>query len=86
LEVFIKQLYNWNGITNVDYSEISERIQTQRNNIAHGNIDKEFNPVVILDLLVLEWLYYAMVLTDIGLTKENIRLAINKLFNRNIAL
>ncbi|MEK5364105.1 HEPN domain-containing protein [Peribacillus sp. FSL K6-5616] len=86
LEVFINPIYSWNGLTDVKYTEISERIQTQRNNIAHGNIDKEFNSIVILDLLVLEWLYYAMVLSDVGVSREKIRLAINKLFNRRIAL
>lgn len=86
LNLFITPLYNWNGVTEVKYSDISERIQTQRNNIAHGNLDKEFNSYVILDLLVLEWLYYAMVLSDIGVSREKIRLAINKLFNRRIAL
>lgn len=86
LEVFINSLYKWNGVTDVKYTEISERIQTQRNNIAHGNIDKEFNSFVILDLFVLEWLYYAMVLNDIGVSREKIRFAINKLFNRRIGL
>lgn len=86
LNLFITPLYNWNGVTEVKYSDISERIQTQRNNIAHGNLDKEFNSYVVLDLLVLEWLYYAMVLSDIGVSREKIRIAINKLFNRRVAL
>ncbi|MFJ7308817.1 hypothetical protein [Peribacillus frigoritolerans] len=86
LEIFIKSTYNLNNIQDVNYSDISERIQTQRNNIAHGNIDKELNPVVILDLIVLEWLYYAMVLNDIGVSRENIKHSINKLFKRGFAL
>lgn len=86
LEIFIKSMYNLNNIQDVNYSDISERIQTQRNNIAHGNIDKELNPVVILDLIVLEWLYYAMVLNDIGISRENIKRSINMLFKRGFAL
>ena len=86
LDLFIKPLYNWNGISDYKHSEIAERIQTQRNNIAHGNIDQDFNPIVILDLFVMEWLYYAMVLNDVGVERSNIKLAINKLFNRRMAL
>lgn len=86
LDLFIRHLYNLNGVSEVKYQDICERLQTQRNNIAHGNIDKEFDSYVILDLLVLEWLYYAMVLNDIGISRGNIKLAINKLFNRRFAL
>ncbi|MFD2130398.1 HEPN domain-containing protein [Pseudogracilibacillus auburnensis] len=86
LNLFIRQLYNLNGVTEVKYSDISARIQTQRNNIAHGNIDEEFDSYVIMDLIVLEWLYYAMVLSDVGISRANVRSAINKLFNRRFAL
>lgn len=86
LKLFITSLYKMNGVNEVKYSDISERVQNQRNDIAHGNIDKEFNSYVILDLLVLEWLYYAMVLSDIGVSRQKVKLAINKLFNRRFAL
>ena len=52
LDVFIKSLYKFNNVKEVKYNEISERIQTQRNNIAHGNIDQEFNSLIILDFLI----------------------------------
>lgn len=86
LDLFIKSLYKINNVEEIKYNEISERIQTQRNNVAHGNIDQEFDSLIILDFFVLEWLYYAMVLSDIGMSRENIKLSINKLFNRRIAL
>ncbi|MFS0883326.1 hypothetical protein [Metabacillus niabensis] len=86
LKDFINSIYSLNDIQENKYKDISERIQTQRNNIAHGNIDKEFNPIVILDLSVLEWLYYAMVLNDIGVPREDIKRSINRLFKRGFAL
>lgn len=88
LSVFIPRIYNLNDIGNEEfkYEKIAERIQTQRNNIAHGNIDQEIDNLYILDFLVLEWLYYAMVLHDIGMSRENIKRSINKLFNRGLAL
>lgn len=83
LDIFIKQLYkNEDG----NYTNISERIQTERNNIAHGNIDQDFHELIIFDFTVLEWLYYAMVLSDIGMSEQNIKKSINKLFNRRLAL
>lgn len=87
LEIFINDLYTRiNDVDIVKYSKIADRVQTQRNNYAHGNIDKELDSLVILDMLVLEWLYYAMVLRDIGMSDLNIKKAINKLFARNFAL
>lgn len=88
LNVFIKHLYKLNNVEASEYSyrAIAERIQTQRNNIAHGNIDRELNRLVILDFLVLEWLYYVLVLDDIGLSKEYIKKCIDKLFKRNLGL
>ncbi|MGF9772399.1 HEPN domain-containing protein [Priestia aryabhattai] len=83
---FIKKVYKMNQIEDVRYLDIAERIQNQRNNYAHGNIDRELNPVVILDLIVLEWIYYSMVLSDIGVSRNNIKKAINKLFSRGYGL
>lgn len=88
LSVFIKDAYTANGVKHEDfgYKKIAERIQTMRNNIAHGNIDKEDNEFVILDFFVLEWLYYAMVLDDIGISKTNGRKCINNLFKLGYSL
>ncbi|MCK6256814.1 hypothetical protein LCY76_09425 [Fictibacillus sp. KIGAM418] len=86
LEIFIKDLYLLNNIEEYKYLEIADRIQLHRNNIAHGNIDQEMDSLVILDLFILEWLYYAMVLNSIGMSRKNIMLSLNKLFNRRFAL
>lgn len=88
LKVFIKRIYKLNDVykEEFEYQKIAVRIQTQRNNIAHGNINQEIDNFYILDFLVLEWLYYAMVLHDIGLSRENIKRGINKLFKLGLAL
>ncbi|MGG4467217.1 hypothetical protein ABER68_04160 [Paenibacillus alvei] len=86
IDIFIKPLYNWDEVSKSKLSEIAERLQTQRNNVAHGNIDKEFNRIVMSDLVVLEWLYYIMVLHNLGVPKANVKSAVNKLFNRRLAL
>jgi len=86
LDLFIKNIYKTHQIKDLKYLEIAERIQNQRNNYAHGNIDKEINEMIAIDLNVLEWVYYAMVLNDIGMSRDNIQKAINKLFSRGYGL
>lgn len=86
LEIFIKNIFAINK-KNVDtYSNISNRIQSQRNNYAHGNIDKEMNSDVILDIIILEWVNYAIVFKQVGYTDEEITKLINIIFNRNFAI
>jgi len=84
LKIFVNHIYSLNQIEDFSYEDISERIQYERNNFAHGNLDKEFNSLAIIDFLVLEWLYYAMILKDIGISDINIQKSINDLFKRNI--
>jgi hypothetical protein len=86
LDPFIQDIYRINQIKDVKYKDIAERIQNQRNDYAHGNIDKTINEMMGIDLHVLEWVYYAMVLNDIGMSKDNIQKSINKLFSRGHAL
>lgn len=86
LKPFINNLYNMNGINEIKHQDIANRIQTQRNNYAHGNIDKEIDLLVVLDLSVLEWCIYVLVLKEIGLEDDIVKKCINKLFNRRIAL
>lgn len=84
LKDFIKNAYSMNGIESEDFKRnvIAERIQKDRNTFAHGNLSTEFNKLIDIDLSVLEWLYYAMVLDDIGVSKENAKKCINDLFQR----
>lgn len=86
LNIYIDNLYSMNGIEKVKHSEMAERIQIQRNNFAHGNIDKELNFLVVLDLIVLEWAIYVLILRKAKLSSEQISHSINKLFSRNIHL
>ncbi|ALC80456.1 hypothetical protein [Bacillus gobiensis] len=83
LEIFIKNLYE---LDDPNLSEISDRIQEQRNNFAHGNISKEINPRITRDFFVLEWLNYAMILRDLGVSPHNIKIAINNLFQQRMAI
>lgn len=86
LNKYIDYLYSINEIEGVKHSDIAERLQIQRNNYAHGNIDKDLDFLVILDLLVLEWLIYVLVLRKAKMSDAQIDHAINKLFARNFSL
>lgn len=54
-----KHLYALNG-KKLKYSEMGERLAAQRNNFAHGNLDKDFDELALLDLIYLELILYAM--------------------------
>lgn len=83
--VFGKQLYSLNE-EEFDYKTIGNRLANQRNDFAHGNIDKEFNGAAILDLSFLRYLIYALQLRRIGVSDSSIQRAINDLFSRRFAL
>lgn len=83
LEPFIKKLYQSNKKEVDSYPHMGDRLQKQRNNYAHGNIDKELNPDVILDILVLEWVNHSMVFKMIGYTDMQIAKLINGIFHLN---
>ncbi|MCY7808010.1 hypothetical protein MOB48_10530 [Bacillus spizizenii] len=86
LSVFIKRLYSIKNETEIDLNEIADRIATYRNEIAHGQLQGRENDYLIPDLKVVECLYYSMVLDEIGVSAENIKRALNKLFRFNFAL
>ena len=54
---------------------MGERLSSQRNNFAHGNLDKEFVGLSLLDLVVLEIVLYAMQLKYYGLEGIKIKKA-----------
>lgn len=56
---FGKGLYKRND-EEFSYEVIGSRLAEQRNDFAHGNIDKDFKGAAILDLLFLRYLVYAM--------------------------
>ena len=84
IKVFIDQIYSLNHKV-ASFDEIAERIQTHRNNFAHGNIDQLIDPDVILDHSILEYLVYALILRKIGMNENDIKKSINKLFGKRIA-
>lgn len=83
--VFGKKLYRRNG-QELKYSEMGKRLSSQRNNYAHGNLDKEFIGLSLLDLIYMEYMLYALQLHYYGVDATNIRHAINDLFHLNYAI
>lgn len=83
--IFGKRLYSMNGETLV-YHDMGLRISKQRNNFAHGNLDKDFIGLSLLDLIYLEYVIYAMQLKEYGVDKISIQEAINDLFGCNLAI
>ena len=69
----------------LNYSKMGERLATQRNHYAHGDLDEEFIGDSLLDLIFLERVLYAMQLKRFGVSEENIKHSINELFHCNIA-
>ena len=80
--VFGKNLYRMND-QELKYSEMGKRLSSQRNNYAHGNLDKEFIGLSLLDLIYMEYVLYAMQLNYYGVDTTSIRRAINDLFHLN---
>ena len=60
--------------------------KTQRNHFAHGDLDKDFIGLALLDLMYLEYVVYAMQMKHYRIEDTNIRNAINELFHLNFAL
>ena len=84
-DIFGSHLYNINNET-LNYKDMGKRLSDQRNHFAHGDIDKEFIGLSLLDLVYLEYVIYIMQLKFYGVDNNNIKKAINDLFGCNIAL
>lgn len=83
MDSFGKPLYLLNNVE-LKYPEMGERLANQRNDFAHGNLDKDFNGTALLDLLYLSYLIYAMQLRAYGISDENIKNAISGLFHYRV--
>lgn len=82
---FGKKLYEINN-EELDYKKMGDRLSQQRNHFAHGDIDKEFIGLALLDLIFLKEIVYAMQLKRFGISDENIKNSLNELFNAGIQL
>ena len=85
IDIFGKHLYAINGEKLV-YSDMGKRLGDQRNAYAHGDLDKDFIGLSLLDLIYLEMILYAMQLKYYGLDEVWIKHAINKLFNQHMII
>ena len=83
--VFGKHLYQLNDESLV-YSEMGERLANQRNHFAHGDLDKDFIGLSLLDLIYLEYVIYAMQLKHYGIGNDCIIKSINDLFHLNYSI
>lgn len=81
---FGKHLYQLNG-ENLVYSDMGKRLADQRNHFAHGDLDKDFIGLSLLDLIYTEYVIYALQLKHYGVDDEHIRKSINDLFHLNFS-
>ena len=76
-----RYLYNINNLKEeFDYTKIGSRIQNQRNNFAHGNLDKEFEETAALDVIFLEKVIYLLQLSSYGLDDDTMLKQVKRLF------
>ena len=85
IDLFGNHLYQLNN-EELNYSKMGERLSQQRNNYAHGNLDKEFVGLSLLDLIFLEIILYAMQLKYYEVENITIKKTINELFHKNILI
>lgn len=83
--MFGEKLYHINGET-LDYKEMGQRLADQRNHFAHGDLDKDFIGLSLLDLIYLENIIYALQLKHYGIDDLRIQKSINELFRHSFAL
>ena len=79
IDILGNRLYSRNG-QQLKYSEMGLRLSNQRNHFAHGDLDKDFIGLSLLDLVYLEYVIYAMQLKHYELDDVNIQKSINDLF------
>ena len=79
LEPFGQQLYAFNK-EKLSYTDMGIRIGEQRNHFAHGDLDKDFIGLSLLDLIFLQRIIYAIQLKIVGLEDKQIQRAIKDLF------
>ena len=83
--VFGDRLYRLNE-QELQYTEMGQRLADQRNHFAHGDLDKEFIGLSLLDLIYLEYVIYAMQLKKYKIQDIEIQKSINELFHLSLAI
>ena len=83
IDCFGEPFYTRAGIP-FKYEDIGQRLGSQRNHFAHGDLDKKFIDHSLIDLVFLEYIIYAMQLKFYHIDEKNIKQAISDLFRRNI--
>lgn len=83
--MFGKRLYHMNE-QELKYTEMGQRLADQRNHFAHGDLDKDFIGLSLLDLIYLEYVVYALQLKHYSVEELQIKKAINDLFHLNFAI
>ena len=85
IDIFGNHLYQING-EELKYSEMGQRLSDQRNHFAHGDLDKDFIGLSLLDLMFLEIVVYAMQLKHYEIDDVEIQKSINALFQQRLAI
>lgn len=85
ITVFGERLYKLNG-EDLNYNEMGKRLAKQRNDFAHGNLDKDFDGLAFLDLIFMERIIYAMQLKYYEVEDIKIQKSINDLFRSGIMI
>ena len=85
IDIFGNNLYQING-EELNYSEMGQRLSDQRNHFAHGDLDKDFIGLSLLDLIFLKIIVYAMQLKYYEIDDIEIQKSINELFQQRLAI
>lgn len=80
IDTFGIYLYKLND-QKLNYSQIGERISTQRNRFAHGDLEMDFIGLSLLDVIYLQYIVYAMQLRKYDIEERRIQNIIEELFN-----
>lgn len=84
LNIFGEHIYKLNGVI-FEHSAIGLRMAKQRNNFAHGNLDKDFINESLLDVVFLEQIVLVMQLQHFGIDKTSTKKIINEMFRHNLS-
>lgn len=78
--------YTYSNYTSDTIDEVCERMNKLRNDVVHGNMRLEVEPIHLRDFATLENLLYAMRLKNLGVSKTNIQKAIRELKDYHILI